>query len=96
GRVSSMVLGELGRRHNKRQARRIAADYDVELPRLVRRVFAEASMRASEYSLWLQVLENNPLSCEHANESPLPCPCTPDCYCRTRTCSVHGAKRRRR
>lgn len=40
--------------------------------------------------------------CDHANEAPLSCPCSSNCYCKTRTCKnllsarVQPGKRKKR
>lgn len=32
------------------------------------------------------LLESNAINCEHANEAPVVCPCSDDCYCKTNSC----------
>ncbi len=44
-------------------------------------------LKADDADDWFLLSHNaSPLTCEHANECPVSCPCEDGCYCKTRTC----------
>ncbi len=53
---------------------------------------------ADDYGWWVERMQSrdmcmcsdDPMVCEHPNESPSVCPCGLSCYCRSRTCRLKG------